>query len=252
MFDGEIEESSIDKALRLQNGLIAEATGASFNDIEYQDLRRFFSSRVECRAKLPDFVRQCSDTAQFWQFIKFELPTYRERRDFIWGAFKPLRDHLEAEEHTPSLEPITLGLNAFNEEQVKLVWRKALDRRSEDPEGAITAARTLLETVCKHILDLRDVEYPDDIDLPKLWAKTAEQLNLAPNQHQEAIFKAILGGCQSVVNSLGAMRNKVGDAHGTGRKPVRPKARHAELAVNLAGTMAAFLVATFQELHGAK
>ncbi|MGC9949723.1 MAG: hypothetical protein ABSF64_25425 [Bryobacteraceae bacterium] len=33
------------------------------------------------------------------------------------------------------------------------LWRKALDRRHEDPEGAITAARTLLESVCKHILD---------------------------------------------------------------------------------------------------
>ncbi len=28
-----------------------------------------------------------------------------------------------------------------------------MERRATDPEGAITAARTLLETVCKHILD---------------------------------------------------------------------------------------------------
>jgi hypothetical protein len=31
---------------------------------------------------------------------------------------------------------------------------------------------------------------------------------------------------------------------------VKPKARHAELAVNLAGTMAAFLVATWKERSG--
>ena len=70
----------------------------------------------------------------------------------------------------------------------------------------------------------------------------AERLNLALHQHQEAIFKAILGNCQSVVNYLGSIRNKIGDAHGQGRRAVKPKPRHAELAVNLAGAMAAFLV----------
>jgi hypothetical protein len=48
---------------------------------------------------------------------------------------------------------------------------------------------------------------------------------------QEGVFKAILGNCQAVVNNLGAIRNRVGDAHGQGRRPVKPKARHAELAV---------------------
>ena len=58
---------------------------------------------------------------------------------------------------------------------------------------------------------------------------------------------ALPGHGQFVVNHLGAIRNKFGDAHGQGRKPIKPKARHAELAVNLAGTMAAFLVATWKE-----
>lgn len=75
----------------------------------------------------------------------------------------------------------------------------------------------------------------------------AEVTNLAPSQHQEEVFRAILGNCQSIVNNLIAIRNRVGDAHGQGRRRVRPKPRHAELAVNLAGTMAAFLVETWQE-----
>ncbi|WP_368854819.1 abortive infection family protein [Methylosinus sp. Ce-a6] len=57
----------------------------------------------------------------------------------------------------------------------------------------------------------------------------------------------MLGNRQSVVNHLGAIRNKIGDAHGRGRRPVKPKPRHAELAVNLAGTMASFLVSTWKE-----
>ncbi|WP_143266920.1 abortive infection family protein [Azospirillum oryzae] len=67
---------------------------------------------------------------------------------------------------------------------------------------------------------------------------------LAPDQHIEEVFKTILGNCQSVVNSLASIRNKLSDAHGHGRKAVRPSARHGELAVDLAGTVATFLVST--------
>jgi Abortive infection C-terminus len=83
--------------------------------------------------------------------------------------------------------------------------------------------------------------------LPKLYAQCASALTLAPDQHTERSFKAILGNCQSVVNELGSLRNRISDAHGHGRRPVRPAPRHAELAVNLAGTVAAFLVATWSD-----
>jgi hypothetical protein len=130
---------------------------------------------------------------------------------------------------------------------VYAAWQKALDRRAADPDGAITAARTLLETVCKHILDKGGRSHADDAELPLLWKQCAELLNLAPDQHQEQIFKSILGSCQNIVASLGAMRNKIGDAHGARPRAVKPKPRHAGLAVNLAGTMASFLIATWQE-----
>jgi hypothetical protein len=57
---------------------------------------------------------------------------------------------------------------------------KALERRNADPEGAITIARTLLETVCKRILDqLPGAAYTDKEDLPKLYGMVARALNLA-------------------------------------------------------------------------
>lgn len=108
-------------------------------------------------------------------------------------------------------------------------------------------ARTLIESVCKHILDEARVSYSNKDDLPKLYKETAKQLNMAPEQHQEEIFKQILGGCQTVIQGLGTLRNQLSDAHGKGKKAVKPSARHAALAVNLAGSMAAFLVATWEE-----
>lgn len=147
----------------------------------------------------------------------------------------------------PADELISKALGSFDETGVHHAWTKALERRTNDPEGAITAARTLLETVCKHIIDEVGEAYGQE-DLPQLYAQAAELLNLAPNQHSEKVFKAILGNCQSVVGNLAAIRNKLGDSHGQGKRHVRPKPHHAELAVNLAGTMAMFLISTWHEL----
>lgn len=82
--------------------------------------------------------------------------------------------------------------------------------------------------------------------MPMLYRKLSKLLRLAPDDHTEQVFKKILGSCQSVVESLGALRNKLSDAHSPGPKRARPLARHAELAVNLSGAMATFLVATWQ------
>jgi Abortive infection C-terminus len=128
---------------------------------------------------------------------------------------------------------------------VHSVWEKALTRRHTDPDGAITTARTLLETVCKRILDEAGEVYSDKDDLPALYRAVALKLQIAPSQHTEDAFKRILGGATSVVEGLGSLRNKIGDAHGRGGKPVRPIARHAQLAVNLAGALATFLVDTW-------
>jgi hypothetical protein len=98
--------------------------------------------------------------------------------------------------------------------------------------------------VCKHILDDASISYDEGIELPKLYKLTAKQLRLAPEQHSEEVFKQILGGCASVVDGLGALRNRLSDAHGRGRAPAKPAARHAELAVNLAGALCMFLVST--------
>ncbi|MFM1982544.1 MAG: hypothetical protein RJB22_1263, partial [Pseudomonadota bacterium] len=232
-----------------QDGLIGRAEGGVFNggDVAYRELRRHLAERPDTKPKLPDFVRRFGTVREFWGWISAQRPSYRERRELIWEAFRPLLEYLEGLDRTPAVAPITEALEAFDPDNVHAAWQKALDRRAIDPEGAITAARTLLETVCKHVLDDAGATYADDADLPKLWGMASERLNLAPSQHHEESFKAILGSCQQIVNRLGTLRNKISDAHGQGRKPVRPRPRHAELAVNLAGTMAAFLVATWKE-----
>jgi len=230
----------------LQNLLVAVATGGAGDNADDTNQRQALLSQRQLEALTPSFVRTCRDLGQFWQFIKFKFPTYKERRDFIWGEFRPLFDKLEGVGVAPSDELVTGALKTFDSAHVHEAWLKALDRRTTDPEGAITMARTLLESVCKHILEGARVVADDSPDLTKLYRQTAEQLNLAPSQHTEQVFKQILGGCTSVVEGLGALRNRLSDAHGKTKAGARPASRHAELAVNLSGALASYLLATWQ------
>lgn len=129
---------------------------------------------------------------------------------------------------------------------VREAWQKALERVSGDPEGAITAARTTLESVCKHILDGRGVEDRSRGDLVRLYKATAQELQLSPGGYTEEIFKQILGGCSSITAGLAGLRNALGDSHGKGRRYVQPQPRHARLAVNAAMTLAEFLIETYE------
>jgi hypothetical protein len=61
-------------------------------------------------------------------------------------------------------------------------------------------ARTLLELVCKHILDEAGAsDHETTPDLNKLYKQTATLLNLTKAQHEEVVFKQILGGCTAVI-----------------------------------------------------
>lgn len=233
------------KVEALRNVMVSRATGEGSNDPEYVKLRRELMSVPEVKDRLPRSVLTSYTLGDFWGTIKPMFRSYQERRDFIRAEFAPLLDYLEAQRTAPADEPIASSLKTWGPADIHAAWQKALERRERDPEGAITAARTLLETTCKAILEQQGVAYDDEADLPALYHAAAVTLNLAPEQHHEDLFKRILGGCQSVVNGLGTLRNKLSDAHGRAPGRSRPLARHAALAVNLAGAMAMFLVETF-------
>jgi hypothetical protein len=241
-----------EKLEAFQNALMARATGGHCDPQEYQDLREEIVSHPLLKDIAPSFLRTCRSTGEFWQFIKLKFSGYAERRQFLWDEFRPMFERVEGSKATPADFAVSTALEKFDTETVHQLWLKAMERRETDPQGAITLARTLLETICKHILDENGVTYEPDSDLPGLYKMTAKTLNIAPSQHSEPIFKQILGGCTAVIEGLGALRNRLSDAHGQGKKPIRPAPHHAELAVNLSGAVATFLVATHQARQGGR
>jgi hypothetical protein len=246
VFDEDEELTLLEKVQALQNAAISRATGGSADDRHYKRLRSELMENEETKRLLPSFIRTSRDLSQFWAHIS-NTSGYAARRKLIWEAFQPLLDLVEGRQPLTAKQ-LTDALDSLTLDEVNRVWQRGLERLKTDPPGAITAARTLLESTCKHILDAEGVAYDESIELPKLYRLTAQSLQLSPDQASEQLFKQVLGACHTVVEGVAAMRNRLGDAHGKGAKAAKPEERHARLALNLAGSAAAFLVETWSAM----
>lgn len=203
-------------------------------------LSRFLAAVTSPEAQQPG--RQAALTESIDQLLRKDGYTLA-RSGMISGS--PVYAVRPAPKGSPADDSISASLAAFDPTQVHARWVAALARRETEAEGAITLARTLLEDVCKWILDQAGESWKEGDDLPALYRRLSKTLRLAPDDHTEQVFKQILGSCQSIVESVGTLRNRLGDAHSPGPKRARPQPRHAELVVNLAGAMATFLVSTW-------
>ncbi|MDW9620207.1 hypothetical protein GOB49_23645 [Sinorhizobium meliloti] len=230
------------------------------SDWDNQDILRHMGFFTCSRAQVVKFLKAVTDplaqdsTRQEWLVHWINEHLQHDGYKLVEAgrmSGSPTFDVVQIQQGVPADASISAVLEAFNPDSIHVRWQLALERRATDPAGAITLARTLLEDVSKWILHEAGVEYDDGDELPVLYRKLSKTLKLAPDDHSEEVFKKILGSCQNIVESLGALRNKLSDAHSPGPKRARPQARHAELAVNLAGTMATFLVSTWQARQSA-
>ncbi|MCA1971540.1 MAG: hypothetical protein LDL44_01775 [Caenispirillum sp.] len=169
-----LSDNPLERALALQQMLTSRATGGgSFDQATYTLLRDELMRSPTTRDLLPRFVRTCRLENELWSRFKDVAGTWQERRVYISNEFAPLLEHLEERTTVPADAAISKVLSP-SMKGVHRAWQRALDRRVTEPEGAITAARTPLEPDCKHILELADVPYGENDDLPKLYRATAK------------------------------------------------------------------------------
>ena len=120
-------------------------------------------------------------------------------------------------------------------------WDKALHRRITDPSGAITAARALLESTLKWIIEQRGGK-PTDSN-KALFSKAIDALGL---EVKGKPIEKTIEGLSSIIWGIGDMRNKHGDAHGAASDAIPPTKYEAGLCVNLAGAVALYLLEEFE------
>ena len=120
----------------------------------------------------------------------------------------------------------------------------------KDFDGAVTNARTLIESICLFILESKTKTKQDyDGNLIKLYKVIATILNLSPGDYEEGNIRQILSGVFSIINGVSGLRNTDGDSHGTSpsKTTFRIDERHAILTVNLAKTITEYLFLCFEK-----
>ncbi len=121
-----------------------------------------------------------------------------------------------------------------------------IDQRltAADLEGAITAARTMVEAVLAE-LEKQLTTTPGDYkgDLTKQFKTVAKQLRIDDERADlDDNFKQVARGLVQIVNGLAPIRNKMSDGHARTRKP---HLHHARVIVNSAKTVTTFLVESY-------
>ncbi|MDO8260318.1 MAG: abortive infection family protein [Candidatus Magasanikbacteria bacterium] len=227
-----------------QELLIAGATGTTIPPAKYQELRNNILSEPFIRDWVPEFVITSRDLSRFWNFISSKSSTYKGRRIFIWGQMDPLIKYLENENFDPINLKMFELIKGLNVPIIAEHWKKTSERLKNDPEGAITSAKSMVETVCKHILDVHKETYTEYDDIKSLYKNTSKVLKIDTNPKINQTLLKIFSGCTSTITGIAELRNQVGDAHGKGISYSKINNIFAELAVNLSGSMTIFLIKT--------
>jgi hypothetical protein len=134
---------------------------------------------------------------------------------------------------------------------VQLDISRALASAKGDPEDAVTAACSLIESVCRSILIELNLPLPPKKDIEGLIRAVQEPLNLSPGRMDlpaeiENDIRQVLGGLTSVAKGIGALRTHAGDAHGREKGFRRIDTRIARFAINAASSIALFLIDTWE------
>lgn len=123
-----------------------------------------------------------------------------------------------------------------------------------DPALAIGTAKELVETVCRTILEARDVALSKIAELPELVKLTAKTLELTPGDVSDKAkaadtIRRLLSNLGSIAQGVAELRNQYGTGHGKKAGTKGLGSRHAKLAVGAASTLAVFFMETHNEMH---
>ncbi len=120
---------------------------------------------------------------------------------------------------------------------------------SGDYSGAITAARSLLETFLLSVYSqIKGEEYKFNGDLPKLFKEVLKILGYTVTPDLPGSTKKILNGLHTTVNGISELSNELGDRHGKSDFKEVPK-EYAELFVNATVVIINFIAVLSEKIQ---
>ena len=142
-----------------------------------------------------------------------------------------------------SPDPIGMRFSEIRETAFREDWASCITRLQNDPASAITAARTMLETLFRTIISERRGQPDNTGDLGRLLRQAQNAVGFDHNADQS--LHQIISGLSSVVSGLATISNRAGDRHGLVAGQSIDDPGLAQLCVHAAGTVGIALI----ELH---
>lgn len=209
-------------------------------DGSLDELKRFQPiANAVIHAKDIGYVRDAISIVESWGGEKYYKTVITA------GGLTYLGEEALAEEIGPAdvVEQLVDELAASDNRSVlRNNWDRAIQRSKHDPMGAITAANSFLESVLKWIVEQSGQGAPEN--RKKLFELAVQ---LVSDDAPDGQHSAILGHFDTIMREIGSLRSKIGDAHGSTSTSRTPTPSEAMLSINLAGTLALYLLDSFDE-----
>ncbi len=159
---------------------------------------------------------------------------------------------LPAGQNASVLDSLATTISVIDFDTVQHDLDRALKNVDADPEDAVTSACSVVESVCRSILVELGLPMPTNKDVQGLYKAVRDPLGLDPARTDlpddiATDVRSILGGLNTTIQGIGALRTHGGDAHGRERGRRRSIDRRiARLAIHSASAAALFLIETWQ------
>lgn len=210
----------------------------------WADVRKFLTVYENVLASLEDHA----ENGQEWAANAFKsLKKWIERDGFSYATGK-----LTAVGKHHALEHISDAVRPFDLPELHRQIQRMQAAVEDDPALAIGTAKELVESVCKTILEQRQISFPEDADIGQLVKEARKALGLIPESIPNSAkgaesIRRLLSNLGNVAQGLGELRNLYGTGHGKGGAVKGLYPRHARLAVGTAATLSTFLFETHTE-----
>lgn len=117
----------------------------------------------------------------------------------------------------------------------------------KNPTQVIGVSKELIESICKTILKMKNIEYSKNDDMTNLLKKTFDSIELvkfAQSDEQDSIdksLKKIKGGFCSLIMGISEIRNEYGSGHGKTSDFLALDVKYAKLIADSSITISSFL-----------
>lgn len=227
-----------------QRRSLVEQYYQTINWSKWADVRKF----VTVYENVLNSLEELAERDQEWAKNTFKsLKKWIEKDNFSYQSGK-----LSYIGKSHSLEQISEAVRELDLPELNRQIQRMQSAIEDDPGLAIGTAKELVESVCKTILEARQIEFQSDADIGQLVKEARKALGLVPDSVPDSAkgsesIRRLLSNLGSVAQGLGELRNLYGTGHGKSGSARGLSSRHARLAVGAASTLATFLLETHLE-----